>query len=175
MANEQLKQNLAPAGYYKVPHTPGLFTHVTRPIQFTLVVDDFGVKYVGKEHADHLIKTLEANYDKMLVDWEGKLYCGITLEWNYEEAFLDISMPGYIDKLRARYKYEMPSWLQHSPYKAPPKVYGKAAQSTIPDDVTAKLDEKRVKAIQQVVGGVLYYARAVDSTVLPALSSIASE
>ena len=84
-------------------------------------------------------------------------------------------MPGYIDKLRARYQHEMTSHPQHSPYKASPKVYGTAAQNTIPDDVTAKLDEKRVKAIQQVVGGVLYYARAVDSTVLPALSSIASE
>ena len=50
-----------------------------------------------------------------------------------------------------------------------------AAQDTIPDDGTAKIDEKRVKAIQQVVGGVLYYSRAVDSTVFLALSSIASE
>ena len=72
-------------------------------------MDGFGVKYVGKEHADHLIKTLETHYDNISVDWEGKLYCGITLEWNYEEGFLDISMPGYIDKLRARYKHEMPS------------------------------------------------------------------
>ena len=69
----------------------------------------------------------------------------------------------------------MSSRPQRSPYKAPPKIYGKAAQDTIPDDITAKLDEKQVKAIQHVVGGVLYYARAVDSTVLPALSSIASE
>ena len=84
-------------------------------------------------------------------------------------------MPGYIDKLRARYQHEMPTHPQHSPYRAPPKVYSTAAQNTIPDDITAKLDEKRVKAIQQVVGGVLYYARAVDSTVLPVLSSIASE
>jgi hypothetical protein len=28
--------------------TPGLWTHKTRPILFSLVVDDFGVKYVGK-------------------------------------------------------------------------------------------------------------------------------
>ena len=44
LANKQLKEHLGPAGYYEVPHTPGLFTHVTRPIQFSLVVDDFGVK-----------------------------------------------------------------------------------------------------------------------------------
>ena len=70
LANKQLKEHLGPAGYYEVAHTPGLFTHVTRPIQFSLVVDDFGVKYVGKEHSDHLIKTLEHHYDKISVDWE---------------------------------------------------------------------------------------------------------
>ena len=112
-------------------------------------MDVFGVKYVSKEHADHLIKTLEVHYDKILVDWEGKLHCGITLEWNYSERFLDISMPGYIDKLLARYQHEMPSQPQHSPYRAPPKVYGTAAQDTIPDNVTAKIEEKRVKAINR--------------------------
>ena len=70
---------MGPTGYYEVARTPEIFTHVTRPIQFSLVVDDFGVKCVGKEHADHLIKPLERHYDKTLVDWDGKLYCGITL------------------------------------------------------------------------------------------------
>ena len=59
LANKQLRKFLKPAGYYEVAHTPGLWRHTTRPIQFTLVVDDFGVKYVGKEHADHLIQTLK--------------------------------------------------------------------------------------------------------------------
>ena len=64
---------------------------------------------------------------------------------------------------------------QHSPYRAPPKIYGAEVQDTIPDNETAKIDEKRVKVVQQVVGGVLYYGRAVDNTVLPGLSSISSE
>ena len=68
LANKQLKEHLGPAGYYEVAHTPGLFTHATRPIQLSLVVDESGVKYVGKEHADHLIKTLERHYDKASVD-----------------------------------------------------------------------------------------------------------
>ena len=55
LANKLLRKRLAPEGYYEVAHTPGLWRHVTRPIQFTLVVDDFGVKYVGKQNADHLI------------------------------------------------------------------------------------------------------------------------
>ena len=46
LANKQQREKLEPHGYYKVPHTPGLWQHVTRPVQFSLVVDDFGVKYV---------------------------------------------------------------------------------------------------------------------------------
>ena len=40
------------------------------PIQFTLVVDDFGVKNVGKEHVLHLQQTLEEHY-KVTKDWTG--------------------------------------------------------------------------------------------------------
>ena len=62
LANKLLRRRLAPEGYYKVAHTPGLWRHVTRPIQFTLVVVDFGVKYVGKENVDHLIRVLKKHY-----------------------------------------------------------------------------------------------------------------
>ena len=48
LANKLLRKELAPTGYYELPHTPGLWKHVSRPIQSTLVVDDFGVKFVGK-------------------------------------------------------------------------------------------------------------------------------
>jgi hypothetical protein len=51
LANQLLQTRLAPFGYYPARHTPGLWLHTTRPISFTLVVDDFAVKYVGKQHA----------------------------------------------------------------------------------------------------------------------------
>ena len=76
-------------------HTPGLWKHVTRPIQFTLVVDDFSVKYSCREDVDHLITTLKKDFT-LSEDWEGDLYCGITLTWDYVRRTLDISMPGYI-------------------------------------------------------------------------------
>ena len=58
-SNKLLKKRLAPAGYYDMPHTPGLWKHVSCPITFTLVVDDFGVKYVNKNNADHLVAALK--------------------------------------------------------------------------------------------------------------------
>ena len=98
LANKLLRRRLLPHGYYKCANTPGLWKHVSRPISFTLVVDDFGVKYVGKEHATHLIDCIKEKYG-VTEDWTGDLYCGIKLKWDYVAQTLDISMPGYIKKL----------------------------------------------------------------------------
>ena len=40
-------------------HGKGAFPTQQLPAEITLVVDDFGVKYVGKEHTLHLKATLE--------------------------------------------------------------------------------------------------------------------
>ena len=40
--------------YEPVAHTSGLWHHRKNPITFTLVIGNFGVKYVGREHAEHL-------------------------------------------------------------------------------------------------------------------------
>jgi hypothetical protein len=94
LANKLLRKRLEPEGYYEVAHTPGLWKHVSRPIQFTLVVDDLGVKYVGKKHADHLLNVIKKHY-QCSVDWAGDLYCGINLDWHYDTPVrhVDISMP----------------------------------------------------------------------------------
>ena len=76
-----------------------------RPIMFTLIVDDFGVKYVGKEHAVHLINCLKEEMYKLTEDWTGNLYCGILLRWDYEKQILDISMPEYIKKQLLKYEH----------------------------------------------------------------------
>ena len=48
LANKKLKRKLEPFGYHECNNTPGLWYHKTRNIIFTLVVDDFGVRYVDK-------------------------------------------------------------------------------------------------------------------------------
>jgi endonuclease I len=79
------------------------------------VVDDFGVKYVGKRHADHLVAALKDNY-QISEDWEGKLYCGITLEWDYKNRTVDLSMPGYIEAALHKYQHLKPQRKQHAPH-----------------------------------------------------------
>jgi hypothetical protein len=59
------------------------------------VVEDFGVKYVGKEYTDHLIQCMQEMYE-LTEDWTGDLYCRIKLNWDYKARMLDILMLGYI-------------------------------------------------------------------------------
>ncbi len=58
LANKLLKECLARHGYFEQPHTPGLWKHVSRPVWFNLCVDDFGIKYIGREHLQHLYDAL---------------------------------------------------------------------------------------------------------------------
>jgi hypothetical protein len=75
-----------------------LWYHKTRPISFTLVlVDNFGVKYVNKADVEYLLESLQGTYT-LTADWTGNLYCGITLGWNYDKRYVDISIPDYIKK-----------------------------------------------------------------------------
>ena len=84
LANDLLCTRLEKAGYYEAATTPGLWCHKWRPIQFVLLVDDFGIKYVGKEYALHLLKNLEANYN-ITTHWEGNFFAGIDLTWDYHD------------------------------------------------------------------------------------------
>ena len=68
LAETQLIHFLGKYGYSPVTHTPGLWRHQWRPIAFCLVVDDFGIKYVGREHADHLIQCLHNHYKEIDID-----------------------------------------------------------------------------------------------------------
>ena len=65
LANKLLQKRLKPHGYHECVNTPGLWRHTTRLITFSLVVNNFGVKYVGKEHADHLISCLKRETYKL--------------------------------------------------------------------------------------------------------------
>jgi hypothetical protein len=78
IANQELKIVLAKAGYIPTKFTPGFYTHKTRPIAFSLVVDDFGVKYRNKEDMDHLVETIGNRYP-IKVDWKAEYYLGNTI------------------------------------------------------------------------------------------------
>ena len=85
LENHILKKGLKIHDYFEVSHTPGLFAHKIRAIWFTLTVDSVGVKYIGREHAEHSMPVLQQHY-KMDEDWKGGQYRGITLKLNFEKG-----------------------------------------------------------------------------------------
>ncbi len=77
IAQQLLEERLQKHGYHQSQTLPGLWKHDTCPISFSLVVDNFGVKYVGEENTQHLLDTVQ-NYYKCSCDWKGERYCGLT-------------------------------------------------------------------------------------------------
>ena len=82
-------------------------------------------------------------------------------------------MTDYINKALLKYQYHAPSKQQHAPYKATP-IQFRARVQTVTMDITAPLFNERIKCMQNIVGTLLYYGRAVDPTIIPAISAIAS-
>ena len=73
-------------------YTLGLWLHEWQPIQLSIVVDDFGVKYLGEENAKHLVNALVEHYE-ISQDWDSKKYYGLTLEWEHEAIKVHVSIP----------------------------------------------------------------------------------
>jgi hypothetical protein len=107
LANHLLARRIAIHGYHQTKLMPGLWYHVTRPIQFTLAVDDFGVHYVGQEYAQHMIDALEIDYTVSKY-WTGGLYCDFTLNWDNANNRVELYMPGYIKDAMDMYQHLMP-------------------------------------------------------------------
>ena len=71
---------------------------------FTLVVDDFLVHHTSEAALNHLIATLQQHYT-ITVDRQATKYCGMQLDWNYKEAHVTLSMPGYVEKALQRFAH----------------------------------------------------------------------
>jgi hypothetical protein len=174
LVNELLQRNLAKDGYRPMTHTHGLWTYDTRPISFSLVVDNFGVKYVGREHAEHLMACIKKKYN-ISSDRNGTAYCDLTLDWNYQDHTVDLSMPGYIKAALHKYQHPAPVRPEHAPHTWNPPIYGAKTQFVSDPTPSPAISDKDVNKLQQLTGTFLYYARAVDPTLIMPINVLASE
>jgi hypothetical protein len=83
-------------------------------------------------------------------------------------------MPGYVSNVLRKFKHDAPKHPQHIPSQYATPVYGAKTQYATKDE-TPPLTAQQCLTIQKVTGSVLYYARAVDPTVLMPLNDIAME
>jgi hypothetical protein len=174
LANELLQRNLAKGDNRPTHHTHGLWTHDTRPISFSLVVDDFGVKYVCREHAEHLMACIKKSYN-ISSDWNGRAYCGLTLEWDYKNRTVDLSMPVYIKAALYKYQHAAPARPEHALHTWNPPIYGAKMQFVNDETISPTLSDKDVNKLQKLTGTLLYYARDVDPTLIIPINVLASK
>ena len=64
-----------------------------------LIVDDFGVEHMRKVHREFLLRESRKYCTKVTEDWTDSLYVDITLDWNYTDKWVDISIPGFENPL----------------------------------------------------------------------------
>jgi hypothetical protein len=174
IAYDRLVVLLAPHGYHPIRHSPGLWKHKNFPTVVALCVDDFGIKYNNFEHAHHLINTLKKYYT-ISTDWTGGDYCGLHLQWNYMKRFVDVSMPECIQKILHKFQHPPPAKAQHTPHDWTRPTYGAKVQYAKAPITLPTLDKAGTQCVQAINGTLLYYARAVDPTMLPALNEISAQ
>ena len=174
VANDKLNLHLSKFGYNPAPITLGLWRHQISPLQLLLVVDDFGIKYERQEDITHLLGALMTIY-KISEDWDGKLYCGLKLESDYYKREVMVSMPKYVTKALHKFQHSTPKRAQYAPHQWTHPNYGATKQLATPLDTSPPIPEERKRRIQQIVETFLYYARAVDCTMLPALNTLAEK
>jgi hypothetical protein len=84
-------------------------------------------------------------------------------------------MPGYIERALERFQHSYDGEPEHAPEPYEPIIYGAKTQYATAPDVSPILEAGQKKRIQEILGVLLYYARAIDSTLLVALGLLASE
>jgi hypothetical protein len=140
-----------------------------------LWVDDFLVKYPADQPAlaHDLIAALRSKY-RLKVDWQGRQYLGYTIRRNRAKNSLTISMPNYVQQALADLQYVPTDRVVNSPivYIAP--VYSSAPQLENPD-VSPLATSAQRHYLQRVVGKFLYYAMAIDGTMLYAIKVLSQQ
>jgi hypothetical protein len=126
------------------------------------------------EDAKHLIEALKKDYT-ITINWGATKYIGLTIDWDYDKGQVHVHIPGYLDKAFLKFKHGSPSKKQNSPHPHAIPQYGAKTQYAESQDKSPLLNKEDAKHVKAVMGILLYYARAVDSTILTALSSLAME
>jgi hypothetical protein len=173
IANNRLVHHLQAHGNEQAEHIHGIFRNKDRPVLlFSLVVDNFGVQYTKLADAKQLKATLKAMYE-ITINWTGTKYLGLALKWDYQERTCNISMPGYIERMLQHFAITPPTVAQHSPHAWQNPIYGATTQLTPPIDESKRLTPPKQKDLQKIIGVLLHYARAIDSTLLVVLGTLA--
>jgi hypothetical protein len=84
-------------------------------------------------------------------------------------------LPGYVEHALQHFKHLIPIQAKHSPYHWNKPKYSAKVQYADTDDATPMLDASEKQRVQEVIGTFLFYARAIDATMLKALGTMSTQ
>ncbi len=173
LAKDLLWGRLEKEGYYKAATTLGLWKNKWQPIQFCLIIDDFGVEYMGIEHFNHLLLVLQ-RYCQVQTNMAGNKIAGLDVQWDFPSKQVRIDMRLYVKDLLLSLNWPMPKKTQLLPFTATLIAHSQKTQFTPDKDTLAPLLPEPLKHIQNIIRSILYYARAVNNKLLVALNAISA-
>jgi hypothetical protein len=166
LANQLLQTRLAPFGYYPARHTPGLWLYHIFRERFCSQVRGQAARWPSQKRFAENLRT-----------YNGLGRNGI-LKHNFEKVLqnrtCDNSMPGYVSNILSKFQHDAPKHPQSTSSRYVTPVYGANTQYATKYEILP-LTAQQCLTIQKVTGSVLYYARAVDPTVLMPLNDIATD
>jgi hypothetical protein len=84
-------------------------------------------------------------------------------------------MPGYVERAIQHFQHPMPTRPEHSPHHWNAPKYGAKVQYAKPDDATPCLDSSSKQRVQEIIGTFLFYAWAINLTMLKALGTMLTQ
>ena len=174
ISNKALVKVLHTAGYIQSANSYGLFKHVDRGTTFSLVVDDFGIKYYNMNDFDHLVDTLKTGGYDVKINMKGDKYLGFTIKHDLIKKEMVLSMPKYVPKGLNRFCPDGPPRFAGSAILYTPPKYGTTGEKFAFVDDSAPVSDDTKQWIQEVNGYFAYYAIALDCTMRFACQQIAT-
>ena len=110
-------------------------------------MENFGVKYEVKKHAQHLMDVLKEHYT-IYHDWKGKRYLGIDLDWDYARRKVHLSMLLYVKEDFIRFNHVMPRHPQDQPHLHIKPKYGQTVQYIEEEYSSPPLNDAKKKLVQ---------------------------
>jgi hypothetical protein len=98
----------------------------------------------------------------------------MTQEWQYDKGHVTISMPRYIEKALRRFSHPPPSRPQHAPHAWRAPNFGGSVHYAVTTDTSLPLNAEGINLLQQIIGTLLFYARAIDNTMRVAIGTWAA-
>jgi hypothetical protein len=83
-------------------------------------------------------------------------------------------MPAYVTQALHNFQHPLPPKPQHAPHKHNEIQYGTKLQLAELDNEWPPLPKDGIKRLQKIIGTILFYGCAVDSTMLVALGDLSS-